>query len=160
MTAIRLRPIALIVIVAIGFTFLPVHQPVYADSTSTRGWLLGIAVGLMAAFTTYLFWSVIREGRVSQREFDEERREIYIREHKELEPLKIKAIRRGRLIRFMIPEEVYASLGRPDDELVRETNTGSEVHWIWRRGSKRVLHAFFMNGVLDRWYEELLEDEK
>jgi hypothetical protein len=159
MTEIRLRPIALIVIVALCLTFLPLNRPVYADSTATPAWQLGLVVGLMAGFATYLFWSVFREGRVSQREFDRERREQYIREHKELEPPKKKAILNGRLIRFMIPDEVYASWGRPNDTMERETNTGSEVHWVWPRGSKRILHAFFLNGYLDRWHEEIVEDE-
>ena len=153
----RARATALVLITALLLAILPAHSPAYGDSP-TRGWQLGLAVGLMGGFVAYMFWAITHEGGVSEREFDEERRAIYVREHRELDPIKKKAILSGELIRFMEPDEVYASWGRPTEIQELEGTDSAQSHWIWRMGKNRILHAYFLNGLLDRWDVERPED--
>jgi len=159
MTTIRVKSIALSLVAAISLAaFNPGSRGKAEAATGHPAWQLGLVAGIMTSFIAYIFWSVAHEGEVSQREFDRERRERYLRDHRELPLEKAEAIREGKLVKFMTEEEVWASWGRPDDRLVHESGAGNLVQWVWRKGEKKIWHAVFENGLLMRWYVEVVEE--
>ena len=76
-------------------------------------------------------------------DIDEVRRETYIEQSPQLDVTMKDLILRGRVVEGMYKEDVFASLGKPENKVQYTTDFGIKEEWIYE---KSICH--FENGVL------------